>query len=253
MLYTLFKKEIREQLRTSKLLIILAVLFISGLISPLFAKYTPVILGMIPNLPPGLLDSFPTPTVLDSLAQYIKNVSQFGVFLVILLNMGTLAQEKERGTAAMLFAKPVSRTAFVTAKWLASVVIAIAGMIAAATAMAFYTNILFEPLNWQGFIALNLLMILFLIVYISVSIAASSFARNQGTAAAYAFGGLALLLIFSSLPWISEYMPSNLLNWGVSLTMGVSSNPAWWAAGISVVLILLFVTIACFHIEREEI
>ncbi len=111
MIRTLLRKEFREQWRTWKMIVFLAVFLITGIISPLLAKYTPELLRSIPNLPEGLAGIIPNPTVADSVAQYLKNISQFGILLVILLTMGVVAQEKERGTAAMLLTKPVSRSA----------------------------------------------------------------------------------------------------------------------------------------------
>src|SRR3990172_3242664 len=97
--------------------------------SPVLAKYTPELLKMVPNLPAGLADLIPAPTMADSVAQYLKNTEQFGILLVILLTMGVVAQEKERGTAAMLLTKPVSRSAVVLAQWLTGMTVALAGLL----------------------------------------------------------------------------------------------------------------------------
>ena len=112
----LLAKEILEQRRTSKLLIYLAVFFIVGAVSPMLARYTPDLLRSLPNVPPEYANLIPTPTLNDAIVQYVKNSSQFGVFLVLLLTMTAIAQEKERGTAAMLFNKPIRRSVLVLSK-----------------------------------------------------------------------------------------------------------------------------------------
>lgn len=253
MFRTLFKKELMEQARTFRLLIILVVLFVVGLISPLTAKYLPEIMRSVSDMPAGIETLLPAPSIASSLEQYVKNLTQFGVLLMILFNMGAIAQEKDRGTAAMVLVKPVSRSTFVLAKWLAAMATLIAGLAAAAAAMAVYTAILFGPMKWGGFLALNLLMGLFLGVYATVSITASALARTQGIAAAYAFGGLAVLLVAGSLPWITRYMPGSLINWGTALTLGVDFGPAWWAVVVSVGIIAALLTAACLYLERTEI
>ncbi len=91
-----FYKEMTEQWRTYRLLIVVAVMAVFGLASPLLAKLTPEILKSIPDLPPGLADAIPVPTVSDAVAQYVKNMSQFGILLALLVSMGSVAQEKER-------------------------------------------------------------------------------------------------------------------------------------------------------------
>ena len=143
MFRTLLFKELREQRRTFRLWIMIGVLLVAGMMSPLIAKYTPLILGMVPDLPPAFAALIPEPTILDSFSQYVKNVSQFGLVVAIVLTMGVMAQETERGTAAMLLTKPVRRSAVVLAKWTAGLISLLVGLTLAAIAFTFYTLVLF--------------------------------------------------------------------------------------------------------------
>jgi len=252
MFRTLLAKEFREQWRTWKMIVFLAVFLITGIISPVLAKYTPEILKSIPNLPAGLADIIPAPTVADSLAQYLKNTEQFGVLLVILLTMGVMAQEKERGTAAMLLTKPVSRSAVLLAKWLVGMTIVLAGLLVGGLACLAYTVVLFEPLPFGAFWILNLFLLIYLGVYLTVALMASTLARSQSIAAAGAFGGLIVLIILGSLPRVSDYMPGQLVNWGNSLVLK-GDLTAWPALGMAAGIIVLALLIACLRFEKEEI
>jgi ABC-2 type transport system permease protein len=252
MLRTLLAKEFREQWRTWKMVVFMAVFLITGISSPVLAKYTPALLKSIPNLPDGLADFIPAPTVADSVAQYLKNTEQFGVLLIILLTMGVVAQEKERGTAAMLLTKPVSRSAVVLAKWLSGMTILLAGLIVDGLAFLAYTAVLFEPLSFGAFWILNLLLLVALGVYLTVTLMASTLARTQAMAAAGAFGGLVVLIILGSIPRLGASMPGQLGIWGSSLVLKGDVS-AWPALGVSIGMIILALIIACWHIEREEI
>jgi ABC-2 type transport system permease protein len=252
MLRTLIAKELLEQRRTSKLLIVVAVFFVMGLISPMLAKFTPQLLGSIPNMPFDLTGIIPEPTVKDAVGQYVKNISQFGVLLAILFTMGALAQEKERGTAAMLLAKPVRRSYVIISKWVAGMASILAGLLLAGLASALYTWVLFEPLPMLEFLSLNVLIAVFLGVYLTAALLASTLARTQAMAAAGAFGLLILLLILGAIPHLSDYLPGRLLGWGEGLVLGVAS-PAWAALAVAAGLILLALFIACLYFEREEI
>ena len=252
MFRVLLAKEFREQWRTWRLLILVAVLTISGLISPLLAKYTPALLRSIPDMPPGLAEMIPEPTTADSILQYVKNISQFGLLLAVILIMGTMAQEKERGTAAMLLTRPVRRSSVVISKWVVWMLSIAAGVVLSGLACWFYTAILFDMLPLGEFTLLNLLIWLFLAVYASMALFASTLARTQSVAAGVAFGGLAVLLVLSSLPRVNEYMPSQLLAWGSEI---ISNGHAtyWPALAISAAIILAFLVVACLRFEREEI
>ncbi len=114
---TVFRKEMTENWRTNRFLIITAVFVAFGLTSPLMAKFLPDLLKALPGVPAGILDAIPKPTVVDAVTQYVKNMSQFGILLALLMTMGLVVQEKERGTAAFFLTRPVSRTTFLLAKF----------------------------------------------------------------------------------------------------------------------------------------
>jgi ABC-2 type transport system permease protein len=249
---TLLAKEVRELWRTWKAIIFLAIFLITGMISPVLARYTPELLKAIPNIPAGLADFIPAPTVADAVTQYIKNIGQFGILLVLILTMGVVAQEKERGTAAMLLTKPIGRSAVILSKWLVGMGLILAGLLAGGFGCLAYTAVLFEPLPFGAFWTLNLLLAIYLGVYLSLALLASALARNQTVAAGGAFGGLVVLLILGSIPNFGDYTPGKLSNWGSSLVLGGTVS-AWSALGIAIGLIVLMVLFACLHFEREEI
>src|SRR5512136_759349 len=115
-LYNAFRKEWMEALRNYRLLIVGVVLIFFGLTSPLVAKIAPQILTVaIPGTDISKL--LPPPTVSDAVTQYVKNMAQFELILALLLGMGMVAQEKDKGTAAMMLVKPMPRGSFLTAKF----------------------------------------------------------------------------------------------------------------------------------------
>jgi len=249
---TLLKKELREQRRTHRLLIFVVAFALIGLMSPLIARYTPLLLRSIPDVPAELAAIIPDPTLKDAVDQYTKNFSQLGLLLVIVLTMGIIAQEKERGTAGMLFTKPVRRSAFVLAKWLASMGSLLAGLLLAAVGCLFYTWILFEPLPIGGFLALNALLMVFLGFFMTLALTGSALARSQPMAAGYAFALVVVALILGALPRLGEYMPGRLMAWGWGLVMGGAAS-AWPALIVSLGLTGLALLAACLYLEKEEL
>lgn len=248
----LLRKEWLEQRRTFRLWIVIGVLLISGLISPLIARYTPMLLSSLPGVPPELAAVIPEPTILDSFTQYIKNSSQFGLIVLIVLTMGLMAQEIERGTAAMLLSKPVSRPAVILSKWAAGSLGLLLGQALAAAGFAFYTLVLFGSFSLSDFLALNVLLFLFLLFYLTLALLASSLARSQSMAAAAAFGGLILVLILDAIPGIGDYLPGQLLTWGGSL-FTLAPQTAWPALATVLLLVAAFLAIAILHFQRQEI
>jgi ABC-2 type transport system permease protein len=247
-----FRKELQELWRTYRFLVVVAVLAVFGLTSPLLAKFTPQMLKAIPGVPAGLLDAFPVPTVTDAIAQYAKNMSQFGILLALLVTMGVVVQEKERGTAAFFLTRPVSRETFVMAKFAALAVIFFASLALAAIGCWYYTYVLFQPLAWGSFLAMNGLMLVVFLVYMALSLLGSVLARSQGIAVGLAVLVLVIIGLGGSIPVIGDYFPGRLFSWGMALMMGgkASAWPAFWI-GLGIIAVALLA--ACLIFRRQEI
>ena len=85
-----FRKEMLELVRTKRLLIALVVPVLFGMTSPLLAKMVPQIMTLVPGGEQIAL-LIPAPTINDAIAQYIKNVTQFGILLALLFGMGSVS------------------------------------------------------------------------------------------------------------------------------------------------------------------
>lgn len=249
---TLLAKELREGWRTWRIIVLIAVLAVSGLMSPMLAYYTPQLFRLIPNLPAGFANIIPEPSIADSISQYVKNVSQFGLLLLMVLTAGLLAAEKERGTAAMLFVRPVRRTNAVLAKWLVWAATLVVGLLVAAALALAYTTVLFELLPVGKFMLLNALLLLSFLPYLSLALLASALARSQGAAYGFAFIGLFVLIIFGSLPRIGQFTPNYLPAWGAGIVLGQTAT-AWPALIVSVVIVVVALAGACMVLERQEL
>ena len=108
----LLGKELLEQWRTLRLPVIAAVFVLIGLGSPLLARFTPELVEALGGAQFQII--LPPPTTADAVDQLIKNVSQFGILVAVLLAMGSVATEKERGTAGLILTKPAGRGALVS-------------------------------------------------------------------------------------------------------------------------------------------
>jgi ABC-2 type transport system permease protein len=215
---SMLRKELLEQWRTRRMLVVAVVFTALGIGSPLLARYTPELVKALAG------DQFqiavPPPTAADAVGQFLKNLGQAGVLTAILLAMGSVAVEKERGTAALLLTKPISRGAFLLAKLLAIGATLLVGLLPAAIAGYAYTAILFEALPPLGWGAMAGLLLLGLIGYASLTFLGSTLARSSLAAAAIGIGAMVVLLILSALPSIGPFTPSGLDAPGAAMAVG---------------------------------
>ena len=245
------RKELLEQWRTYRLLMLGVVLVVFGLLSPLIAKFTPEIIKLIPN-GEAIAQVIPAPTIMDAVTQYIKNIGQFGVILALLLTMGAVAQEKDKGTAAMMMVKPLPRVTFLVAKFAAQALMFTITIAIAGAACYYYTWLLFGALNVQHWLALNGLMLVYVLVYVALTLFCSVVTKSQAAA-----GGLALSLLFilgltGSIPGLGEYLPGQLIAWGGRLMAG-KAEAFWPALGVSVGIIVVALLGAKLIFERQEL
>ena len=237
----LLKKELKEQLKTYKLLIVAAVFLLLGLGTPLLIKYTPQLIEMAGE---DLVIEMPPPSAAMAIAEYTSTIGQIGVLVAVLVAMGAVARERSRGTAAIVLSKPVSMGAFLMAKLTAMSATFIGALILGSVACYTYTVLLIESADITTFLALNLLIALFLVVCLSVTLFFSSIFRNQLAAGGIALAIIIMQALLTQVPVFGDYLPARMIVWGTDLIED-QAPAAWGAVAVSVVLI-----IACLYFSR---
>ena len=248
---TALRKEILELLRTYRLLVAMALLVFFGLVSPLLAKYIREIISLVPDVG-DITAIIPTPTTIDAVLQYVKNISQFGILMALLLGMGSVAQEKEKGTAAMMLVKPLPRSSFILAKFTAQALLFMVSVLVAGIGCYYYTYLLFEALDLGAWLGMNLLLVLQILVYVGITLMCSTLLRTQIAAGGLAVGLMLVLVIFGAIPGLGRYFPGELTNWGTRLTQG-DAQASWAAFGISLGIIVISLVVAIISFRKQEL
>jgi len=248
--FVAFRKEWKELIRTYRLLIVAIVLLFFGLTSPVLAKFTPELMTLIPT--GGITIQMPTPTTLDAITQYVKNMSQFGVILGLLLTMGAVAQEKEKGTAAMILVKPLSRGSFIAAKFVSQAVLFAICLVIAGVAAYYYTLLLFEAMNILNWLLLNLFLWVYVLVIVAITLFFSTLVKSQIAAGGMALGVFIIVSAMGSILGVGKYLPGELITWGVRLMLG-DSSASWIALGVSLGLIAVAQLAAWQVFNRQEL
>ena len=246
----LLRKELLEQWRTLRLPVIATVFLLVGLSSPLLARFTPELIKAVAG------DQFqiqiPTPTAADAVDQLAKNLGQFGGLIAVLLAMGAVATEKERGTAALILTKPASRAAFLAAK-LASIGLTLAVSVAIATAGSwFYTLVLFTALPPVGVAAGAVLQWLMLMAWAAITFVGSTLTRSSLAAAGLGIVAFIVVGILGVVPTIGAFLPTGLSGPARALALGVPGPDAVGPVVATVLLIGAAGLVAWLAFRRQE-
>lgn len=247
----LLRKELTEQWRTWRLLVVGIVFAIFGIGSPILARYTPELVKALAG------DQFtgiiPTPTMADAIAQLQKNLGQTGILAAILLAMGSVAVEKERGTAALILTKPASRGAYLAAKLTAIGATLLASTVVAGIGAYTYTAILFEAPSIGGYAAMVSLLFLSLLVYGTLTFLGSVLTRSSLAAAGIGIGAMVVLLTLSALPGLGPWTPGHLDASGMALALGRQADGLGSSLLSTVAIIALAYGAAWWSFRRQEL
>lgn len=187
----LLSKDLRQAWRTFRLpaLVLTGIFF--ALLEPLTAKFMPEILAYMAKELEGLAEIMPQMGPVEALISFFGDLTQIGALVLIIISMGAVALERERGIAAWVLTRPISRSAYLWSKYLALLIGVAATLIISGTLVLAYTASLFGPFPVSGAFWGLLFIGIFLMLILAVTVTASSLFRSQ-----LAAGGVGIAFLF---------------------------------------------------------
>lgn len=212
------KKELLEGLRTYRCLILLAVFFLFGMVSPLLAKLMPEIFAGMELQ--GMQIILPEPTVMDAYGQFFKNLTQMGILVLLLVFGGMLSGELSRGTLVTILAKGLPRHMIIISKFMSAVLLWTLAYGMAVVVNYGYTEYLFEKTAVSNLGFAVFCLWLFGCLILALILLSSTIASGN-------FGGLilsacsvVLMLIINVFPSMEKYNPISLSSRNVAILSG---------------------------------
>lgn len=217
-------KELKELWKTYQFLILCAVLLLFGISSPLLAKLTPELFSQI-DLGLGAPLQLPDATFLDAYAQFLKNMTQICLTVLVLVLSGTIPHELKSGTAMLMLSKGLSRHGFVLSKYAASLLCWTAGYALAGAACFGYTQFLFPDQSPRA--PGTALFALWLFgAFLLACVAFGGILFSQAYAGALLTGGAVVVCYLAGLiPGVKRFAPTFLASCNLELISGARSVP----------------------------
>src|ERR1700694_3052225 len=211
-------KEITEQWRTGRLPVVAAIFLLFGLASPVLAKYTPDIV----KLAASSIDlHVPTPTIKDAVAR--------------------------------LLVKPVSRFAFLAAKFSGLAMTMAAAVLLCGLAAYLYTELLFAPLSVLGFGGACLAILLGLLEIAAVTFLGSTLVRSSIPAAGIGIVALVVAGVVSSLPNVGRFTPFGLNELASDLALQQTATGGDWPVIANVGFVVVGLAASWLVFRRQEV
>lgn len=249
----LLKKEWRENLRNYKLFWIPAVFILFGITEPVSNYFLPQILDSVGNLPEGTVLEFPVPEPEQVMAAIMGQYQLMGLLILVLAYMGTIAGERKSGTATLLYARPLSFPAYFMSKWMMASLIALLSVWLGFLAGYYYTYLLFGSIDITNLFQFAFTYSLWILLVISIVLAASALMPNAGLAAAVSLGIIIISQLVDGL--LGTYWPISPLKLSAYAAAWFENGPDmadfWWSAGVTVLLIALLLAFGIFTSSRK--
>lgn len=250
-LTALLRKDAREQLKTYRLWVALAVFLIFGITAPLITKNLPKLIPQTEQFTVIMQD----PTILDAASQYFNYLIQMGLLLVILLGMGCVATERSQGLLAIVLAKPVRRRDFLVSKVAVNGGM-LAGVLVVGTAVFYgYTVLLFAYFPVGDALLSVVPAAFFLWFILALTVFWSVLAPSSIAAGGLSFLSAVILLVVPGLFSASKrFGPSYLMEAGKSIAVGRTGfGEVLPSLLVTTGLIALCLWAALFLFERRDV
>lgn len=251
--YIIYKKEIREAVRTPRLLIISSLFIFFAIVSPLTAKFMPLIIKQMGEQVAFL--TIPEPTYIDAYMQLFKNMNSIVFIVLIFMLCGTIASEKNKGIIPLIVTKGLSRSSIIIGKFLAHSSIYTIIYLVSCSIFYIYSIILFPQHDIKTALLSLTIFGIYGIFLISGIILASTVANSYGIAALYGFGVYILSSIAASIPYVKHFSPAYSTTLSMQL---VESNVIITEDIISfilstLVLTIVFMVLSIMSFRKQEL
>lgn len=241
-LLAFIKKEVMEQFRTGRLMILGMLFVLFGIMNPAVAKLTPWLFDVLADslAESGMIVTSVTVSAMDSWVQFFKNIPMV-LMAFVLLESSTFTKEYQTGTLVLSLTKGLERYKVVVSKTVVLVVLWTVGYW-----VCFAITYGYNAYFWDNSVAQNLIFSVvcwwqFGLWVIMLTVLCSTIS-NSNIGVLVGTGGVVLTSYLLGLfPQLSEYLPTLLAD-GNSLIYGIAEAKTY-----SVPLIIVAVMcVVCF-------
>jgi ABC-2 type transport system permease protein len=203
-------KELLEIRRTWRLWVLPGILMAVGLSSPVLAAIAPRLVESMTAGQPDVVIQIPDPVAKDAYLQFVQQLMQIALLALIIVTAGMVSGERRSGTAILVLTKPVSRPAFLVAKFMAQTLLVITALVPSALACWLVTYLIFDEAPVLVFLQSNLIFMLIAAFFVAVMLVCSTLVNSQAGAAGVGLVVYLVFTIFSGWGPTRELSPAGL-------------------------------------------
>lgn len=246
------RKELLETRKTWRLWVLPGVFVFLGVGTPILAAATPALLKMTAERSPGVSITLPAPTAADAYLQFLGNLLQLALLVIVISGAASVAAEHRAGTSALVLTKPLSRGAFVTAKSASGLVLLLAATALGSALCIAVTVALFDTSDIARFIGSVALWLALAAMFVTLMVLLSAAMGRQAPAAGVGLGVYVALFVLTGFPTVRDRTPAGIMAANDAFIKGRDVALAIPLA-TTLALTAVFVVAAVYVFRRKEI
>jgi ABC-2 type transport system permease protein len=243
---TLWRLEVLRLTRTNRWLILVGVFAFFGLLGPVTARYLAEIMGRFGG---DIEVTFPDPTPLDGLVQYLSNASQIGLLAVVVVAAAALALDARPEAAAFFRTRVPDARTILLPRYVVTTLAAVASFVLGMGLAWAGSAWLIGPLPAGDVLVGTVLGSLYLAFVVAVVAAAAAVTRGVLTTVFLALATLLALPILSLVGVVKPWLPSELVGAPTDVVAGVP--PGEFTRSV-IVTVIVTVAMLAFAAARQS-
>ena len=236
--------------RSRRWIALVAVYLVFGLIGPVMAKY---MAGLLEHVQSGITITVPPPQPKDGIVNYLSQVGQIGLIVVVAIAAGAMSFDARRGISTFLRTRAKGMWTLVAPRFTVNAVAAVLAYTLGLLAAWYETALLLGSLPVGAMLAGLLCESAYLVFAVAVVAASASLARSTLGTVGIALAALIVLSLVGSIGAVHDWLPSTLSGATVELlsTTQLSDYAASLLTAIAASVLLAAVAVA--RLGRREV
>ena len=254
---TFLRKELTENIRTKRILVLACVFIAFAITGALLARYMGEFFAMVmpsyDETAQMLIEIMGNPRWEEAYVQLYSQLGQVGVLAVVFMYMGTVQREIRSGTASLMFSKGMGYTPFILAKFTMAGIITTVITVVSALITYVYTFVLFEEAGQIGNVIFgSLIFSAATLMMLAVVIMCSSFTKSSAVSGGLSFGAFFLLVVTTAIPRFGAYSPFSLFSFPVAISLGDVPQQLLVSILIAAALAVVSLLLAIRSVSKAE-
>ncbi len=247
---TTWRLEWLRLTRSRRWIALVAVYLVFGLIGPVMAKY---MAGLLEHVQSGITITVPPPQPKDGIVNYLSQVGQLGLIVVVAVAAGAMSFDARRGISTFLRTRATGMWALVGPRFTVNAIAAALAYTLGLLAAWYETALLLGSLPAGAMLAGLLCESVFLVFTVAVVAASASFTRSTLGTVGIALAALIVLSLAGSFAAVHTWLPSTLSGATVEFlsTTQLSDYTASLLTAIAATALLLWLSVN--RLARREI